>query len=59
MPPWQKTRQASPSHYFNFIFYSITGIRPDIQDVDQVAENHKVQNVSYEFSKQYFELGTK
>ena len=44
---------------FNFYFYSITGIRPDIQDVDQVAENHKVHNVSYEFSKQYFKLGAK
>jgi hypothetical protein len=43
---------------FNFCFYSIAGIRPDIQNVDQVAENHKVQNVSMEVSKQYFKLGT-
>jgi hypothetical protein len=44
---------------FNFYFYSIAGNRPDIQNVDQVAENHKVQNVFMEFSKQYFKLGTK
>jgi hypothetical protein len=46
---------------FNFYFYSITGTRPDIQNVDQVAENHKVHNVSKEFSKQleYFKPGTK
>jgi hypothetical protein len=47
---------------FNFYFYSIAANRPeapDIQNVDQVAENHKVQNVSMEFSKQYFKLGTK
>jgi hypothetical protein len=44
---------------FNFYFYSIAGNRPDIQNVDQVAENHKVQNVFMEISKQYFKLGTK
>ncbi len=27
---------------FNFYFYSIMGIRPNIQDIDQIAENHKV-----------------
>jgi hypothetical protein len=44
---------------FNFYFYSIAGIRPDVQNVDQVAENHKVHYVSMEFSKQYSKLGTK
>jgi hypothetical protein len=44
---------------FNFYFYSIAGIRPDIQNVDQVAENHKVHYVYMEFCKQYFKLGTK
>jgi hypothetical protein len=44
---------------FNFYFYSIAGNRPDIQNVDQVAENHKAHNVSMEFSKQYFKLGIK
>ena len=29
-----------------------------IQNADQVAENHKVHNVSKEFSKQFFKLGT-
>ena len=53
----QETPESGPD--FNFYFYSIAGIRPDIQNVDQVAENHKVKNVSMEFSKQYFKLGTK
>ncbi len=44
---------------FNFYFNSIIGIRPDIQHVDQVAENHKVHYVSMKFSKQYFKLGSK
>jgi hypothetical protein len=30
-----------------------------IQNVDQVAENHKVHYVSMKFSNQYFKLGTK
>ena len=44
---------------FNFYFYSIAANRPDIQNVDQVAENRKIRNISMEFSKQYFKLGTK
>jgi hypothetical protein len=44
---------------FNFYFYSMIGIRLDIQNVDQVAENHKVHYVPIKFPKQYFKLGTK
>ncbi len=36
---------------FNFYFCSIIGTRPDISNVDQVAENNKIRNDFTKFSK--------